>query len=252
MKYLTELQFHLHFSSYILQVLETEQKFLVFAHHQKMMDAIEQVLRNKNKKFIRIDGHTTSDQRKFFVDKFQHDDSYVCAVLSITAANAGITLTAANLVLFAELHWNPSVSSLLTFSNEILEFCLQILSQAESRAHRIGQEQQVVVKYLLAPGTADDSIWPLLQNKQKILGEAGLSKDNFDNVTVHKQSTDGAVSLNKSVTSENTLDITSYFKSPKKSENNSADLFEDGFDEAIGKMDVFDDGLDDVLANMDF
>lgn len=96
-------------SSYVLQTVETMRKFLVFAHHQKMLDAVEKVLKSKNRKYIRIDGNTTGDQRKYFVDKFQTDDNYVCAILSITAANAGITLTAATLVLFAELHWNPSV-----------------------------------------------------------------------------------------------------------------------------------------------
>lgn len=80
-----------------------------------MLDAIERVLRKKNKSFIRIDGSTTCDQRKYFVDKFQVDENYVCAILSITAANAGITLTAANLVLFAELHWNPSVRIIYIF-----------------------------------------------------------------------------------------------------------------------------------------
>lgn len=75
-----------------------------------MINAIEDLVKKKNVKYIRIDGSTTSDQRKYFIDKFQFDDSYTCAILSITAANAGITLTAAQLVLFAELHWNPSVS----------------------------------------------------------------------------------------------------------------------------------------------
>lgn len=90
-----------------------------------MMDAIEKVLKKKEKNYIRIDGNTTCDQRKYFVDKFQADEKYVCAILSITAANAGITLTAANLVLFAELHWNPSVSffSDFVFFIKICNYC---------------------------------------------------------------------------------------------------------------------------------
>lgn len=75
-----------------------------------MLDAVSKVLDKKNIKYIRIDGSTTSEQRKYFVDKFQLNDEFLVAVLSITAANAGITLTAAQLVIFAELHWNPSVS----------------------------------------------------------------------------------------------------------------------------------------------
>lgn len=102
--------FYIIFSSYLLEVFEQKIKFLVFAHHQVMINAIEDLAQKKNIRFIRIDGSTTSDQRKYFIDKFQYDDKYTCAILSITAANAGITLTAAQLVLFAELHWNPSVS----------------------------------------------------------------------------------------------------------------------------------------------
>ncbi|RZB39001.1 SWI/SNF-related matrix-associated actin-dependent regulator of chromatin subfamily A-like protein 1 [Asbolus verrucosus] len=216
--------------SYILQVLKTKQKFLVFAHHQKMLDAICNILRQKDVKYIRIDGNTTSEQRKYFVDKFQLNDQYLVAVLSITAANAGITLTAAKLVLFAELHWNPS-----------------ILSQAESRAHRIGQVNPVIIKYLLAPGTADDSIWPMLQEKQKILSEVGLSKDSFDNVAVTKQQTDKIEALtedlNITITEANTLDITSYFKSTS-SESKCESSFGDN-------SDIFNDGFDDVLSTIE-
>lgn len=78
-----------------------------------MLNAIEDVLIEKKRKFIRIDGNTSSNQRKTFVDNFQLDDSCECAILSITAANAGITLTAAKLVVFAELYWNPSVRLIL-------------------------------------------------------------------------------------------------------------------------------------------
>lgn len=56
---------------------------------------------------------------------------------------------------------------------------MQVLTQAEDRAHRIGQQDSVVVQYLVAKGTADDYLWPLVQSKLDILSKAGLSKDNF-------------------------------------------------------------------------
>ena len=60
--------------------------------------------------YIRIDGRTNSEQRNYFCKKFQHNDNITVAILSITAANAGLNLSAATLVVFAELFWNPGVS----------------------------------------------------------------------------------------------------------------------------------------------
>ena len=62
--------------------------------------------------FIRIDGATPSEQRTQLVEKFQTDENCLCALLSICAANSGITLTAASLVCFAELYWNPGILGL--------------------------------------------------------------------------------------------------------------------------------------------
>jgi hypothetical protein len=59
--------------------------------------------------FIRIDGSTSSAERHQRCELFQHGMGSCVAVLSITAANMGITLHAANLVVFAELFWNPGV-----------------------------------------------------------------------------------------------------------------------------------------------
>ena len=47
------------------------------------------------------------EDRKKFCDDFQVKDNVRVAVLSITAANTGLTLTSAHLVVFAELFWNP-------------------------------------------------------------------------------------------------------------------------------------------------
>lgn len=56
---------------------------------------------------------------------------------------------------------------------------LQILCQAEDRVHRIGQTDSVVIRYLLAKGTADDYLWPAIQKKIDVLNEVGLDQ-NFD------------------------------------------------------------------------
>jgi SWI/SNF-related matrix-associated actin-dependent regulator 1 of chromatin subfamily A len=78
----------------------------------------------------------------------------------------GLTLTAASLVIFAELFWNPG-----------------ILVQAEDRAHRIGQTDCVTVQYLLARGTTDDRIWPLIIRKLNTLEQVGLGRNDFSNMT---------------------------------------------------------------------
>jgi len=147
---------------YLKDMIESGTKFLCFAHHQTMLGMIETLLQEKKVGYIKIDGHTGSEKRKELCDQFQTSDAKRVALLSITAASTGLTLTSAQLVLFAELFWNPG-----------------ILTQAEDRAHRIGQTDSVIVRYLVATGTADDHLWTLISQKLDVLNKAGLSKDNF-------------------------------------------------------------------------
>ena len=59
--------------------------------------------------YIRIDGSTGAAARNDLCNRFQTDDTVRLALLSITAANAGLNMTASSLVIFAELFWNPGV-----------------------------------------------------------------------------------------------------------------------------------------------
>ncbi|CAO2624922.1 SWI/SNF-related matrix-associated actin-dependent regulator of chromatin subfamily A-like protein 1 [Lemmus lemmus] len=152
---------------YILDLLESgREKFLVFAHHKVVLDAVVKELERKKVQNIRIDGSTPSADREDLCQKFQLSRGPSVAVLSITTANMGLTFSSADLVVFAELFWNPGV-----------------LIQAEDRVHRIGQTSSVGIHYLVAKGTADDYLWPLIQEKIKVLGEAGLSETNFSEMT---------------------------------------------------------------------
>ncbi|KAM9346996.1 SWI/SNF-related matrix-associated actin-dependent regulator of chromatin subfamily A-like protein 1 [Symphorus nematophorus] len=154
---------------YITDMLEGgREKFLVFAHHKLVLDHITSELGKKNVSYIRIDGATPSAERQQLCDKFQFSTKTCVAVLSITAANMGLTLHSADLVIFAELFWNPGV-----------------LIQAEDRVHRIGQTSNVNIHYLVAKGSADDHLWPMIQEKMNVLEQVGLSESNLSNNAVN-------------------------------------------------------------------
>uniref|UniRef100_A0AAV2JCX5 SWI/SNF-related matrix-associated actin-dependent regulator of chromatin subfamily A-like protein 1 n=1 Tax=Knipowitschia caucasica TaxID=637954 RepID=A0AAV2JCX5_KNICA len=148
---------------YIKDIMQCgKDKFLVFAHHRFVMDRITAELTRKKKSFIRIDGSTPSAERLNLCEQFQQSIEPCVAVLSITTANTGLTLTAADLVIFAELSWSPGT-----------------LIQAEDRVHRIGQTNDVNIHYLVAQDTADDHMWDLIQKKIEVLKKVGLCDGDF-------------------------------------------------------------------------
>ena len=125
-------------------------------HLAQLLDAICFTLNRRGVKHMRIDGSVASSKRQGLVDGFQTEADCRAAVLSISAAGVGLTLTGASVVVFAELSWTPG----------------QVV-QAEDRAHRIGQSRAVNVYYLHVRGSVDDVIWSSLQRKLEHVGQAG-------------------------------------------------------------------------------
>jgi SWI/SNF-related matrix-associated actin-dependent regulator of chromatin subfamily A-like protein 1 len=107
---------------FIETLLDVDIKFLLFCHHKMVLDAYDEKLMKKKINFIRIDGSTTINKRQDNITKFQTDSKCMVALLTITAAYQGITLHAANIVVFAQYYWTPG-----------------IIIQAEDRVHRVGQ-----------------------------------------------------------------------------------------------------------------
>lgn len=134
------------------------QKVLIFAHHKGVLDALEVAVAKefKGTGHIRIDGRVSSQERAARVRKFQTSSRIRVAILSMTAAGVGLTLTAATTVMFAELHWTPGV-----------------LAQAEDRCHRIGQRNAVNILYLICQDSnfsIDTQLWKMLGRKIGTLG----------------------------------------------------------------------------------
>lgn len=150
-------------TEYILDWIEgtdPTQKLVVFAHHKEVMDYIETSIAAKYKGrlgMMRIDGSVPPAERALRVKKFQSTVNIRIALLSMTAAGVGLTLTAASNIIFAELHWTPGV-----------------LAQCEDRCHRIGQASSVNVMYCICKDeevSCDMNLWSMLARKVGNLGK---------------------------------------------------------------------------------
>eukprot|EP01006_Ploeotia_vitrea_P057811 TRINITY_DN68303_c0_g1_i1.p1 TRINITY_DN68303_c0_g1~~TRINITY_DN68303_c0_g1_i1.p1 ORF type:complete len:517 (+),score=34.65 TRINITY_DN68303_c0_g1_i1:89-1552(+) len=150
-------------TEFIEDLVLTGAKFLVFGHHIDVLDALEKTVMKAVKKYatdnhlglcdyIRIDGKTKATDRHELVGHFRSSDNCRVAILSIKACGTGLTFTPCSLVVFAELFWTPG-----------------IMVQCEDRVHRIGQRNPCMIKYLLARGTADDIMWPMLKRKLDVI-----------------------------------------------------------------------------------
>ncbi|MCC7515570.1 MAG: DEAD/DEAH box helicase [Bacteroidia bacterium] len=137
---------------YINDMLESRDKVILFAHHIDVIDKLSSAFPDISVKFT---GEMTAEDKQKSVDKFQNDANCKIFIGSIMAAGVGITLTAANTVVFHELEWTPSA-----------------ISQAEDRAHRIGQKENVLVQHLVIDGSIDSMLAKKIKSKQEIIEKA--------------------------------------------------------------------------------
>ncbi|KAM9888933.1 hypothetical protein OXX79_012513 [Metschnikowia pulcherrima] len=144
-------------------VISRGEKVLVFSLFTQMLDVLEKILSFANITFVRLDGQTTVDTRQDIIDRFYEDATIPVFLLSTKAGGFGINLVAANNVVIYDQSFNPHDDK-----------------QAEDRAHRVGQTQEVLVTKLIAENTIDENILMLAENKlqldHSISNEPGDSK----------------------------------------------------------------------------
>jgi len=137
------------------------QKVLVFSQFVQMLHLLEKECRDRQINTHILTGQTKDRQQ--VVSAFQSDTSPGVFLLSLRAAGTGLNLTNASYVVLYDPWWNPAVEA-----------------QAIDRSHRIGQTQTVNAYRLIAPGTVEEKIWELQQNKAQtiadVLGEEGFAR----------------------------------------------------------------------------
>jgi len=141
----------------LMDVLEeTEGKAIIWAHYQyDITNIIKEVIKVHGPGSI-VDyyGLTPQDQRQKNIKKFQNDDKCRFIVGTPATGGYGITLTAANTVVY--------------YSNG---YDLEKRLQSEDRAHRIGQKRSVTYVDLICEETVDEKIVKALRKKINIASE---------------------------------------------------------------------------------
>ncbi|KAI9384480.1 hypothetical protein POPTR_012G067000v4 [Populus trichocarpa] len=132
-----------------LDVNHSSQKMIIFAHHLKVLDGVQEFVHEKGVGFVRIDGNTLASDRQNAVLSFQSSNKVKIAIIGITAGGVGLDFSSAQNVVFLELPQSPS-----------------LMLQAEDRAHRRGQSNAVNIYIFCAKDTMDETCW---QNLNKSL-----------------------------------------------------------------------------------
>ena len=122
---------------FVRALLEAGEKVLLFAHHHQVMDLSKRELRGFSPAFIT--GRETTAQKDRSVERFMTGRTSLCCI-SLRAVT-GLNLQRASCVVFGELDWSPAVHS-----------------QAEDRAHRIGQRDSILCYYLVSRSGSDQDM----------------------------------------------------------------------------------------------
>jgi len=140
---------------HVSKLVEFGEKVIVFAHHNDVADA----LRKHFPDFAFISGKVPAMKRQAQVDRLQDDPDCPGIICTIGSGGVGFTMTAARYVVFSEMTWLPTQ-----------------MEQAEDRAWRWGQDNNVVAQYLVVNGSLDARFMELLVERMDIIERALSAK----------------------------------------------------------------------------
>ncbi|XP_037347847.2 probable global transcription activator SNF2L2 isoform X3 [Talpa occidentalis] len=139
----------------------TNHRVLLFCQMTSLMTIMEDYFAFRNFLYLRLDGTTKSEDRAALLKKFNEPGSqYFIFLLSTRAGGLGLNLQAADTVVIFDSDWNPHQDL-----------------QAQDRAHRIGQQNEVRVLRLCTVNSVEEKILAAAKYKlnvdQKVI-QAGM------------------------------------------------------------------------------
>ena len=120
----------------------TNHRVLLFCQMTSLMTIMEDYFAYKNFTYLRLDGQTKSEERGDLLAKFSEANSDIFIfLLSTRAGGLGLNLQKADTVIIFDSDWNPHQDL-----------------QAQDRAHRIGQVNEVRVLRLMTVNSVEEKI----------------------------------------------------------------------------------------------
>ncbi|MDN5686602.1 MAG: DEAD/DEAH box helicase [Brachybacterium sp.] len=130
------------------EVLGDGHRVLLFSQFTSYLDRVAGELEERGIRYAHLDGSTRD--RDAAVAGFREGDAPVF-LISLKAGGFGLTLTEADYVFLLDPWWNPAAEN-----------------QAVDRAHRIGQDHQVMVYRMVAEDTIEEKVLALQQRKAEL------------------------------------------------------------------------------------
>ncbi|KAK4158009.1 SNF2-family ATP dependent chromatin remodeling factor like protein [Chaetomidium leptoderma] len=142
----------------------TGHRVLMFFQMTAIMDIMEDFLRYRGVQYLRLDGTTKSEDRSDLLRDFNRPDSpYFIFLLSTRAGGLGLNLQTADTVIIYDSDWNPHQDL-----------------QAQDRAHRIGQKNEVRILRLISSASVEEKILERARFKLDMDGKI-IQAGRFDN-----------------------------------------------------------------------
>lgn len=145
-------------------------RVLMFFQMTQIMNIMEDFLRLRGMKYLRLDGSTKSDDRSDLLKLFNAPNSeYFCFLLSTRAGGLGLNLQTADTVIIYDSDWNPHQDL-----------------QAQDRAHRIGQKNEVRILRLISSNSVEEKILERANYKLDMDGKV-IQAGKFDNKSTNEE-----------------------------------------------------------------
>ncbi|KAG0608643.1 hypothetical protein M758_8G121700 [Ceratodon purpureus] len=141
-------------------------RVLIYSQFTRMLDILEDWINLKEWGYERIDGKISGSERQIRIDRYNAPNSTkFCFLLSTRAGGLGINLATADTVIIYDSDWNPHADL-----------------QAMARAHRLGQQNKVMIFRLVTRNTIEERMMQMTKKKMVLehLVVGRMKKENMN------------------------------------------------------------------------